>query len=69
MFQHPSATIGKGCKLGPSVVIGPDVVIEDGVCLSCCTVLRGTRIKSHAWIKQAIIGWRCTIGRWVRVCL
>ena len=47
-------------------MIGPDVVIEDGVCLSHCTVLKGTRIKSHAWIKQAIIGWKCTIGRWVR---
>ena len=28
--QDPSATIGRGCRIGPSVVIGPDVVIEDG---------------------------------------
>lgn len=25
-----SATIGKGCRIGPNVTIGPDVVIEDG---------------------------------------
>ena len=66
-FQHPTAAIGDGCKIGPCVVIGPDVVVEDGVCLSNCTILQGTKIKSHAWIKQAIIGWNCTIGRWVRI--
>lgn len=26
----PTATIGKGCRIGPNVTIGPDVVIEDG---------------------------------------
>lgn len=26
----PSATIGKGCRIGPNVTIGPDVIIEDG---------------------------------------
>lgn len=26
----PTATIGKGCRIGPNVTIGPDVVVEDG---------------------------------------
>ena len=65
-MQHPTAKVGNNCKIGPYVVLGPNVVIEDGVCLSKCTVLNGTHIKSHAWIQQAIIGWKCTIGRWVR---
>ena len=30
LSQHPSAVIGKGCRIGPNVIIGPDVVIEDG---------------------------------------
>ena len=30
ILQHPSASIGTGCRIGPSVVIGPDVVIENG---------------------------------------
>ncbi len=37
--QHPSATIGTGCRIGPSVVIGPDVVIENGMAVLvavCC---------------------------------
>ena len=29
-IQDPSAIIGRGCRIGPSVVIGPDVIIEDG---------------------------------------
>ena len=28
--QDSSATIGKGCRIGPNVVIGPGVVVEDG---------------------------------------
>ena len=30
LSQDPSARIGQGCMIGPSVVIGPDVTIEDG---------------------------------------
>ena len=29
-MQDPSAKIGEGCRIGPSVVIGPDAVVEDG---------------------------------------
>ena len=28
--QDASAKIGRGCRIGPSVVIGPNVTIEDG---------------------------------------
>ncbi|XP_062522908.1 mannose-1-phosphate guanyltransferase beta-A-like [Corticium candelabrum] len=59
--------IGNNCRIGPNVVLGPDVVIEDGVCISKCTVLRGARIKSHAWLNSSIIGWRSTVGQWVRM--
>ena len=64
---HPTAKIGSGCRIGPNVVLGPDVVVDDGVCISRSTVLDGTRIKQHAWIKSSIIGWRSTVGRWVRM--
>ena len=66
-MQHPSATIGKGCKIGPNVVIGPEVVIEDGVCMSRTTVLRGACVRSHSWLNQTIIGWNSTVGQWVGV--
>jgi mannose-1-phosphate guanylyltransferase len=37
----PSAKIGEGCRIGPHVTIGADVVIEDGVCIKRCTILKG----------------------------
>jgi NDP-sugar pyrophosphorylase family protein len=43
-----SATVGAGCLLGPDVVIGPGCVIEDGVRIERATLLRGTRVCSHA---------------------
>lgn len=63
----PSAQIGQDCKIGPNVTIGPNVVIEDGVCIRRSTILSGAIIKSHSWLDSCIIGWRCVIGRWVRL--
>ena len=45
--QDSSATIGKGCRIGPNVVIGPGVVVEDGkkdfvsVNFETCTLSHG----------------------------
>ena len=47
------------------MIIGPGVVIEDGVCMSKTTVLSDAKIKSHAWIRQSIIGWKSVVGKWV----
>ncbi|KAK9472455.1 nucleotide-diphospho-sugar transferase [Dipodascopsis tothii] len=63
----PSAKIGKGCHIGPNVTIGPNVVIGDGVRIQRSVVLQGSRIRDHAWVKSAIIGWNSTVGRWARV--
>lgn len=30
VLVDPTAKIGNGCRIGPNVTIGPDVVIEDG---------------------------------------
>jgi len=67
VLVDPSATIGANCRIGPDVVIGPNCVIEDGVRLTKCTLLPGTRIKSHSWISTSIIGWMSTVGEWCRV--
>lgn len=63
----PSAKIGSGCRIGPNVTIGPNVVIEDGVSIKRSTILTGATVKSHAWLESCIIGWRSTVGRWVRM--
>ncbi|CAG8489109.1 3400_t:CDS:2 [Paraglomus brasilianum] len=63
----PSAKIGEDCRIGPNVTIGPNVVIGDGVRLQRCVVLEGARIKDHSWVKNCIIGWHSTLGRWTRL--
>ncbi|XP_035222292.1 mannose-1-phosphate guanyltransferase beta-A-like isoform X3 [Stegodyphus dumicola] len=67
VLLHPSAQIGENCRIGPNVVIGPGVVIEDGVCIKRCTLLKNARIQSHSWLESCIIGWKCVVGRWVRM--
>ncbi|KAI5078527.1 hypothetical protein GOP47_0006198 [Adiantum capillus-veneris] len=62
-----SASIGEGCLIGPDVSVGQNCVIEDGVRLSRCTIMRGARVKRHACISGGIIGWHSTVGQWARV--
>ncbi|XP_039013483.1 mannose-1-phosphate guanylyltransferase 1-like [Hibiscus syriacus] len=62
-----SAVIGDGCLIGPDVAIGPLCVIESGVRLSRCSIMRGVRIKKHACVSNSIIGWHSTVGRWARL--
>jgi len=62
-----SVKIGDNCKIGPNVVIGPGVVIEDGVRIKRCTVMKGARVKSHAWLESCIIGWQSKVGMWSRL--
>lgn len=62
-----TAQVGDGCLIGPDVAIGPGCVIEAGVRLSRCTIMRGVRIKKHACVSGSIIGWHSTVGQWARV--
>ncbi|KAB7498995.1 Mannose-1-phosphate guanyltransferase beta, partial [Armadillidium nasatum] len=61
VLLDPSSKIGKNCRIGPNVTIGPDVVIEDGVRIKRCTILRGAIIRSHSWLENCIIGWKCDV--------
>lgn len=63
----PSAKIGKDCVIGPDVVIGPNCVLEDGIRIKSSTVLANTTVKSHAWVKETIVGWNSSVGRWSRL--
>lgn len=62
-----TAIIGRDCRIGPNVVIGPRVRIENGVCLRHCTILSDSVVRTHSWINSSIIGRKCCIGRWVRI--
>lgn len=65
VLVDPSARIGADCKIGPNVVIGENVIIGDGVRLQRCVIFGGARVRDYAWVKNAIVGWHCTLGRWV----
>ncbi|KAK6851250.1 Mannose-1-phosphate guanyltransferase [Apiospora arundinis] len=67
VMVDPSAKIGKNCRIGPNVVIGKDCVIGDGVRLQRCTLLPGSKVKDHAWVKSTIVGWNSTVGKWARL--
>jgi len=67
VLVHETAVIGEGCLIGPDVAVGPGCVVEAGVRLSRCTVMRGARVKQHACVSSSIIGWHSTVGKWARV--
>ncbi|XP_015262864.1 PREDICTED: mannose-1-phosphate guanyltransferase beta isoform X1 [Gekko japonicus] len=67
VLVDPTAKIGANCSIGPNVTIGAGVVIEDGVRIKRCTVLKGSRIRSHSWLESCIVGWSSSVGQWVRM--
>lgn len=62
-----TATIGKGCLIGPNVSIGRLCVIGDGVRLSNCVLLNRVKVKNYARVSDSIVGWGSSIGSWARV--
>uniref|UniRef100_A0A8C5DXK7 mannose-1-phosphate guanylyltransferase n=1 Tax=Gouania willdenowi TaxID=441366 RepID=A0A8C5DXK7_GOUWI len=65
VLVDPTAVIGENCSIGPNVVIGAGVVLEDGVRIKRCTVLCGSRLRSHCWLDSCIVGWSSSVGQWV----
>lgn len=64
---HQSAVVEEGAVLGPNVVIGAHCQIASGTKISNSTILAGTKVNAHSYIDGSIIGWKNTIGSWVRV--
>jgi len=62
-----TAVIKPGCIIGPNVTIGPNCVINEGVRLCNTTVLADVTIGANSWIKNSIVGWQSSIGKWVRM--
>lgn len=63
----PTAKIGKNCMIGPNVTIGANVIIEDGVRIFKAAILDGAHIRAHSYVTASIIGWRASLGSWVRI--
>lgn len=67
VLVDPTAKIGENCCIGPNVTIGPGVTVEDGVRIKRCTIMKGSRIRSHSWLESSIVGWSSAVGQWVRM--
>lgn len=63
----PSAKIGAGCVVGPDVIIGPGVILGDGVRVERAAIFENTKVRAHAFIKNAIIGWENHVGAWAHL--
>jgi len=64
---HPTAVVEEGAILGPNVVIGANCKIASGTKISNSTILAGTTVNAHSYIDGSIIGWKNTVGSWVRI--
>jgi mannose-1-phosphate guanylyltransferase len=64
---HESAQVDASAVIGPNVVVGANCKIEAGVKIQNSTILAGTHVKAHTFIDGSIIGWKNTIGSWVRI--
>ena len=62
-----TAVIDPSAKIGPNVVIGPHCTVGAGVKISDSTIFEKTQIKPYSLIKGSIIGWKNTVGSWVRI--
>lgn len=64
---HSSAEVDPSAQIGPNVVIGEGCKIGAGVKIRNATILANTTVKPYTLITDSIIGWRNTIGSWVRI--
>ena len=54
VLVDPTAKIADGCLIGPDVSIGAGCVIEDGVRLSNCVIMRGVHVKKHSKVRLPV---------------
>ncbi|KAG9152818.1 hypothetical protein Leryth_017642 [Lithospermum erythrorhizon] len=67
VYIHPSAKVHPTAKIGPNVSISANARIGAGVRLINCIILDDVEAKENAVVINAIVGWKCSIGRWSRV--
>ncbi|CCH58603.1 hypothetical protein TBLA_0A08130 [Henningerozyma blattae CBS 6284] len=62
-----TAKIASTAKIGPNVTIGPNVIIGDGARIAGSVILANSNVKDHALVKNTIVGWNSTVGKWARL--
>lgn len=67
VWIHQTAEVHEGAVLGPNVCVGAGVQVADGVRVRDAILLDGARVRAHALVTHAVLGWRCQVGEWARV--
>ena len=67
VIVHESAQIDPTAVIGPNVVVGAGCKIGAGVKVRNSTILANTTLKPYSMICDSVIGWKNTIGSWVRI--
>lgn len=67
MIVHESAEVDPSAQLGPNVVVGAGCKIGPGVRIRNSTIFDQTTVKGFSLISDSIIGWKNTVGSWVRI--
>lgn len=67
VIVHESAKVDATAVLGANTCIGPNCEIGAGVKIENSTILGDTKVMPYTLIKGSIIGWKNTIGSWVRI--
>ncbi len=67
MIVHETAVVEAGAVIGPNVVIGARCHIASGTRIVDSTILADTKVHSNSYLQGSIIGWKNTIGQWVRI--
>lgn len=66
-YVHASAKVALTAKLGPNVTVSTSCRVGDGARLINCILLDGAEVGDHAFVANAIIGWKSRLGTWSRV--
>lgn len=59
--------IEKGALVGPNVVLGPGCVVKHGARVKNSVLLAGSSVREFANVDNTIIGWKSTVGKWVKI--
>ena len=67
VFYGNNVKVEEGAFIGPNVVLGDNVVVKKGTKICNSVVLQNTVVDEFSFVNNCIIGWKCHIGKWVRM--
>lgn len=67
VYIHPTAKIDPTSVIGPNVSIMENCIVRPGVRVRESILLQNAVVNPHSVVLYSIVGWSCSIGKWVRI--